>query len=398
MAKHSVAKHRKLFQGYPDKTEQLLTHSLKISNVKKIITAANLVLIALLMAQCNKESQQSNDTPSIINTPVSGITLNVSTTYINLETGGTKKLIATITPANATNQAVTWGSSNTDVATVDANGKVTALKIGTVIITATTADGSKTAGCEIYANAMGDLSLGAGYLDLKWSLTSSGELSFSQGIAMPNFGPYSAPWYPYRAQIKKVRVSGIKNIGNYAFSRCTALTDVSFATVNGVYIEDIGNYAFSGCIALRGVPTPATVKTIGVEAFSGCTALQTIDMHNGLTTIGNWAFVNCIGLQVVAIPNSVKKIGEGAFNNCIKLRSATIGSGITSIGEDAFRFCPALKNVRCDALFPPALGARNFDAVGDELKVSYNAHDLYTLPSSVNGAAWRAAFDNNIVY
>ncbi|MBO7317572.1 MAG: Ig domain-containing protein, partial [Bacteroidales bacterium] len=43
---------------------------------------------------------------------------------------------------NATNKVVTWTSSDNEVATVDENGNVTAVSIGTATITATTTDGS----------------------------------------------------------------------------------------------------------------------------------------------------------------------------------------------------------------------------------------------------------------
>ncbi|MGN0341631.1 MAG: Ig domain-containing protein [Roseburia sp.] len=62
---------------------------------------------------------------------------------------GTVQLTATVTPDNATNKEVIWTSSNTGVATVDANGKVTAVANGTCTITVTTADGSKTATCTV---------------------------------------------------------------------------------------------------------------------------------------------------------------------------------------------------------------------------------------------------------
>jgi len=45
---------------------------------------------------------------------------------------------------------LTWKSSDTDVATVDANGKVTAVTMGTATITATAADvGGVSATCEV---------------------------------------------------------------------------------------------------------------------------------------------------------------------------------------------------------------------------------------------------------
>ena len=48
-----------------------------------------------------------------------------------------------IFPSNATNKTLSWKSSNTNVATVDAKGNVTALRAGTTIISASTTDGSK---------------------------------------------------------------------------------------------------------------------------------------------------------------------------------------------------------------------------------------------------------------
>lgn len=63
---------------------------------------------------------------------------------VTLNKDKSTKLSVSIEPDNATNQQVTWTSSDTAIATVDANGTVTALKAGTAIITATAADGSGT--------------------------------------------------------------------------------------------------------------------------------------------------------------------------------------------------------------------------------------------------------------
>ena len=82
---------------------------------------------------------------TINSVPVTGISLNAEA--LELYTGETATLTAMVTPENATNKAVTWESSNTEVATVDNNGKVTALKPGTATITATA--GSVTAECTV---------------------------------------------------------------------------------------------------------------------------------------------------------------------------------------------------------------------------------------------------------
>ena len=81
---------------------------------------------------------------------VTGVTLNKTT--LTLEAGASETLTATITPADATNQKVSWKSSKEAVATVDANGKVTGVKAGEAVITVTTEDGGKTATCKVYVN------------------------------------------------------------------------------------------------------------------------------------------------------------------------------------------------------------------------------------------------------
>ncbi|NLU51221.1 MAG: hypothetical protein GXX09_12650, partial [Syntrophomonadaceae bacterium] len=79
--------------------------------------------------------------------PVTGVELNKSGVTIRM--GENEILVATVSPANATNKAVTWTSSDTSVATVDSTGKVTGVGAGIATITVTTVDGGKTATCEV---------------------------------------------------------------------------------------------------------------------------------------------------------------------------------------------------------------------------------------------------------
>ena len=83
--------------------------------------------------------------------PVTGVTLDKSS--LTLAEGGSAQLTATVKPDNASNKAVTWESGDTSVATVDTNGKVTAVGAGTATITATTQDGGKTATCVVTVTA-----------------------------------------------------------------------------------------------------------------------------------------------------------------------------------------------------------------------------------------------------
>jgi len=80
---------------------------------------------------------------------VTAITLNKTATTITA--GQTETLsVSQLTPDDATDQTVTWSSDNEAVATVDADGKVTAVALGTANITATANDGSGvTATCAV---------------------------------------------------------------------------------------------------------------------------------------------------------------------------------------------------------------------------------------------------------
>lgn len=88
-----------------------------------------------------KAYTDKRDTTTPADVKVSRITLSAST-GLALTKGQTQKLTATVAPANATNKAVTWKTSDKNVATVSENGLVTAVGGGDATITCTAKDGS----------------------------------------------------------------------------------------------------------------------------------------------------------------------------------------------------------------------------------------------------------------
>ena len=74
-------------------------------------------------------------------------------TELTLTEGETETLTATVKPDNADNRKVTWSSDKTEVATVDGDGNVTAVKPGEAVVTVTTEDGGKTATCKVTVKA-----------------------------------------------------------------------------------------------------------------------------------------------------------------------------------------------------------------------------------------------------
>lgn len=83
---------------------------------------------------------------------VESISLNKTT--MELTVGGEETLTATVSPDNATDKTVTWSSTDNSIATVDQNGKVTAVAAGTANIYATANDGGGVYGaCEVTVKA-----------------------------------------------------------------------------------------------------------------------------------------------------------------------------------------------------------------------------------------------------
>jgi hypothetical protein len=101
----------------------------------------------------------ATSTPTASSTATSGTGTQTSTTMVSVNSivldkttdqiaaGQTDRLTATVLPSNANNRTVAWSTSHAGVATVSSSGLVSAISAGTSTITATTADGGKTATC-----------------------------------------------------------------------------------------------------------------------------------------------------------------------------------------------------------------------------------------------------------
>lgn len=127
-------------EGY--ELEKLLVGDKETTNSTYTIddVQGSLAIIATLKAS-------TPDIPDVPEVPVTGVTLNATSKTIAV--GESFALTATVAPSNATMRSVTWSSSDEDVATVDADGIVTAVGVGTCTITVATDDGNKTATCKV---------------------------------------------------------------------------------------------------------------------------------------------------------------------------------------------------------------------------------------------------------
>lgn len=119
--------------------------------------------------------------PVTVNAPTAVESIALSITENTVYEGEEFSLYPVFTPANATNQQVSWSSSNPNVATVDEYGKVTGVSAGTAVITVTSADGGFTATCTVTVSqlvletsATVDLGLPSGLI---WATCNTGATS-----------------------------------------------------------------------------------------------------------------------------------------------------------------------------------------------------------------------------
>jgi hypothetical protein len=94
---------------------------------QKLILISLVLLLAVQLMSCKKDNTID----------LTGITLSKTSTTLKPE--ATETLSATFSPVDATNKEVVWSSSNLAVATVDNNGKITAVGVGTTTISVTCA-------------------------------------------------------------------------------------------------------------------------------------------------------------------------------------------------------------------------------------------------------------------
>lgn len=81
--------------------------------------------------------------------PVTGVSIQ-NGSAVSIEVGESIPLFAEVTPSNATNQKVTWKSSNPSIVTVGADtGRIIGISAGTATVTVTTEDGGYTASCKV---------------------------------------------------------------------------------------------------------------------------------------------------------------------------------------------------------------------------------------------------------
>lgn len=118
---------------------------LSINSITGVATANSVGVVTI--TGTSESSSISRNLVITVSSPiisVSGVSIT-ATTVTSLIVGQTLTLVGTVSPANATNPSINWNSSNSLIASVNSLGVVSALRAGSVTITASSFDGSKSA-------------------------------------------------------------------------------------------------------------------------------------------------------------------------------------------------------------------------------------------------------------
>lgn len=263
----SITLHKSSLEIGPNYSEMIgytLSDNLNSSNIQwsssnsNIITVNNGVITAvanegsaIITATIDGYSSTCKVTITSNYIPVNDIKINKST--LNILIGTTDTLITTISPNNATNKDVIWHSSDQNVATVNSSGVITAKKIGTTIITATSSNGTKTT-CRV--TVVDTISL----KDINFSTTSLTIKEKSSENLSINFNPSNATnkkvtWRSSNPQIVTVDSNG-------------KITGVKPGTATITSVSNDGGYVATCKIIVEEISKKVTKITLNKEKLN----------------------------------------------------------------------------------------------------------------------------------
>ncbi|MCR0173748.1 Ig-like domain-containing protein [[Clostridium] innocuum] len=228
-----------------------------------------------------------------------GIKLNE--TDIRVEMGKSVQLKATITPEDASNKKVSWRVGNPQIASVDANGKVTAKSIGNTYVYAETANGLE-ARCiiRVTAKEIKPTGIRLNETDIRVEMGKSVQLKAT--ITPEDASNKKVSWRVGNLQIASVDVNGkvtAKSIGNtYVYAetangleaRCIIRVTAKEIKPTGIKLNETDAVIKMGeNFQLKATITPEDASNKKVNWRVGNPQIASVDVNGKVTakSIGN---------------------------------------------------------------------------------------------------------------
>ena len=186
--------------------------------------------------------------------PVSGVSLDSLTKMMTV--GGTFQLTATIAPSNATNKNVTWTSNNTNVASVNSSGLVTANSAGTATITVATVDGNKRATCTVTVVAATIPVTGVSLSSTAKTMTAGENFPLTATVTPSNATDKSVTWASNNTYVASVNSSGTVTANN------AGTATITVTTVDGNRQATCTVTVVAATIPVSGVSLNSTARTM----------------------------------------------------------------------------------------------------------------------------------------
>ncbi len=251
--------------------------------------------------------------PAVV--PATSVTLNETTAEVTV--GETLQLTATVAPENASNPTVTWSSSDDAIATVDANGLVTAVAAGTAIITASTTDGSNlSASCEVTVKQLA-VSL---TLDKTAAEVTVGETLLLNATVLPdNTSNPAVTWSSSNDAVATVDANGLVTAVASGTATITATT------------ADGSNLTASCSVTVKQLAVSLTLDKTAAEVTVGETLqlTATVVPDNTSNPAVTWSSSN----DAVATVDETGKITAIAAGTATITATTTDGSNLTASCE-----------------------------------------------------------------
>ena len=249
---------------------------------------------------------QSSAYAITVTTPVSGVTVTSAGGATSLNKNATLQLTATVAPAGASNKAVTWSSSNSLVARVDASGVVTGDADGSVTITATSvADGTKSGSITltVVVPVSGITVTSAGGVS---SITTGSTLQLTATVAPADASNKAYTWTSGNASIASVDASGI-------------VTGVSAGTIT-IRATSVADSSKYGSFSITITSSVVAVTGVTVTSAGGATSLNknatlqltaTVAPGNATNKVVTWS-TSASGVATVSNTGLVEGIAAGS--------------------------------------------------------------------------------------